>query len=123
MFRPRVHEKYFQIAIRDFSIPVDTPPISPIATTDASILMDRLHELRLAFWNDGIFDRHQHRSPAKVSCSLFYDNRHAPVVPWSQILGRIRKFCEEHEYHSSNCSNSGTHKRDSDACSLGHCAP
>jgi hypothetical protein len=69
------------------------------------------------------YDRHQHRSPVKVSCSLFYDNRHAPVVPWTQILGRIRRLCEEHEYHTPDCSNPGTHKSDSDACSLGHCAP
>jgi len=63
MFRPRIHEKYLQIAIRDFSISVDTPPISPIATPDASILMDRFHELRFAFWNDSIYSTATNTGP------------------------------------------------------------
>ena len=58
MLRPRIHEEYLQIAVRDFSITVDTPPISPIATPDAGVLMDCLHELRFAFSNDSVFDRH-----------------------------------------------------------------
>src|ERR1700730_17920454 len=123
MFCPRVHQKNLQVAIPNFCVTVDPPPVCAIAASYATILMDRRHELRLAFWNDRIFDRNQHRSAVKVGGSLFDDNRHAPVVPWTQIRGRLRKFCEEHEHQTPDCSNSGTNKSDSDACSLGYRAP
>src|SRR5579863_4560838 len=97
MLCPRIHQKYLQIAIRGFGIPENPPTVRTIATSYAAISMDHLHELRLAFCNDGVFDRNQHRSPVKVGCSLSDDNRHAPVVPWTQIHGRFRESCEKRE--------------------------
>src|SRR5208282_3180891 len=123
MLGPRIHEKCLQIAVRDCCVTKYSPPICAITTSRATVLMNRLHELCLAFWNDRVFDRNQHWSPVKVGCSLSDDNRHAPMVPWTQIRSRLRKFCEEHEHHAPNCANSGINKSDSDACSLSYRAP
>jgi len=57
MLRPGTHEEYFQIVIGNFGVAKDPPPICAIATSYATILMERGHELRLAFWNDRVFER------------------------------------------------------------------
>ena len=63
MFRPRIHHEYLQIAIRDFSIAEDPPTVRAIATSYASIFMDRFYELRFPPSNHSVFDRNQHRRP------------------------------------------------------------
>ena len=87
MFGPRMYQEYLYEAICCFSITEDAPPIRAIAAPDARILMDRLDELSFALWNHSIFDHHQNWTLLKVSSQLFDNDRHAPVVPWTQIGG------------------------------------
>jgi len=56
MLCPGIHQKYFQITIRDFNITEDRPPISAIATLHPTVFMHRIHKLCCPFWNDGVFD-------------------------------------------------------------------
>jgi hypothetical protein len=123
VFCPRIHEKYLQIAICNFGIAKDPPPICAIATSYATVLIDRRHEFHLTRWDNRVLDRHQHRSSLKVSCSLSDDNRHAPVVPWAEIRSRLRKPCEEHEDQTRDRSNARTNQGASDTCSLCYRAP
>lgn len=57
MFGPGIHQECFQIAIRDFRIKKDAPPIGAIATSHATVLMHRIHKFCRPFGNDGVFDR------------------------------------------------------------------
>ncbi len=77
----------------------------------------------LSFTNDSVFDRDQHRSPANIRATFSNDNWHSPVVPWTQISGRVGKLREEHQHHTPDCSHAGIHKRNPNACLLGYRAP
>src|ERR1700722_2253973 len=123
MFAPRIHQEYFQVTIRRCGITEDPPSIRSVATADAGIFMDCLHELRFPLWNNCVFDRNQHRSPVKVGPNLFDNNWRAPVAKWTQIGGRVGKLRKEREYDSSNCSNPSINKGNVDARSLGDGTP
>jgi hypothetical protein len=53
---PRVHQKYLQVTIRDFSVAEDCPPIRAIATPHPTIFLHCIHKFCCPFWNDGVFD-------------------------------------------------------------------
>src|SRR5271155_612808 len=118
-----MHQKYLQISIPVFPVTEDPPLIRSIATSYASILMDRLHELRFPFWHDSIFDCNQHRPILNVKFILADNNRHTPVVPWTQIRSRIWKPGEGHEDRSCDGSNPCGDKGNPDACALRYAAP
>src|SRR4029077_19532013 len=115
MFCPGIHLERLQILVRDLSIAEDSPPVSTIATSDASILIDHVHELCFLFSNDNTFDSNQDRSLIYIRSEFLNENRHAPVVPGAQICRRSRKWCEQDEYRTPECSNSGRDKSDSGA--------
>jgi hypothetical protein len=98
MLAPRIHQEYFQVAIRCCGIAEDPPSIRSISTADAGIFMDCLHELRFPLRNNSVFDRNQHRSPVKVGPNLFDDNWRAPVRPnltCSGVRGRFYSCTRE----------------------------
>ena len=108
VFGPRIHQKYFQIMVRDFGVVVHTPTERSIATPHALILIDSLQKLRFLFWCDHIFDRNQHRTLVKIGANVFDSDRHSPMVPRTQIGGRIRKSGENGESGSRDGSYPGT---------------
>ena len=118
MLRPGVHQEYLQITIRDFSIAEDCPPIRAIATPDPTIFMHRIHKFCRPFWDDGVFDGHQYRSLLNISPNFPDDDRHAPVVPGTQIRGRIGKLREKGNRCGGDCPYSSVDKRGSNARSL-----
>src|ERR1700733_15878437 len=61
MLGPRVHQKYLQITIRDFSIAEDCPAIRAIATPHPTIFMHCIHKFCCPFWNHGVFDGNEYR--------------------------------------------------------------
>ena len=106
MFCPRIDQERFQKTIRGFRITENPPAVGAVAPPDTGVFIDRLHELGFPFSNNLVFDRNHHRTLAKLSLNFFDNNWHAPVVPWAQIGRRIGKLCEEHEPHTTDCSNS-----------------
>src|SRR5271155_1623333 len=123
VFRPRVHQEYLQIAIPGFQVMKDPPLRSAIAAPDAFVPMDRFYKLCFPFWNNGVFDRDQQRSLAKVRALLTDNSGHVPVVPGAQVRSRIRKLGDKHKNSSCDCSNPGCDQSDSDARSLGDGSP
>ena len=103
--------------------PERSPPIGAITTSHATVLMHRFYKFCYPLRNDSAFDCNEYWSLREIGSNFLDDEGHAPVVPWTQIRGRLRKFCEEHEHHTPDCSKSGTDKSDSDACSLGYRVP
>src|SRR5277367_4488707 len=123
MFCPRTHQENLHIAITGFRVIEDSPLGSAIAAPYTFILMDRFDKFRFAFWNDVVFDRHQHRPLAKIRFIRVDHDRHTPVVPWSKVESGIGKFGEKNHPCTRDGSQAGTNKSSSDAGSLGEGAP
>jgi hypothetical protein len=88
--------------------PERSPPIGAITTSHATVLMHRFYKFCYPLRNDRAFDCNEYWSLREIGSNFLDDEGHAPVVPWTQIRGRRRKFCEEHEHHTPDCSKSGT---------------
>src|ERR1022692_174872 len=117
MFCPGIHQEYFQIAICNFSITKDPPPIGAIATSHATVFTHRFHKFCSRFRNDSVLDCDEYRSLRKIS-SNFLDGGHAPVVPRTQISSRIRKFREKCDRYRRDSPDSSIDQRRSNRCSL-----
>ena len=115
MLRPRVHQKYLQITIGDFSVAEDCPPIRAIATPYPAIFMHRIHKFCCPFWTDGVFDGNQYRSILNITPNFPDDDRHAPVVPGTQIRRRIGKLREKGNCCAGDCPQSSVDECGSDA--------
>ena len=115
MLRPRVHQEYFQITIRDFSIAEDCPLIRAIATPRPAIFMHCIHKFCCPFWNDGVFDGNQYPPLLNISPNFPDHDGHAPVVPGTQICGRIGKVREKGNCCGGDGSHSSVDERGSNA--------
>ena len=57
----------------------------------------------------------QHRSLLNISTNFLDNDRHAPVVPGTQIRGRIGKLREKSNCCGGDCPDPGVDKRGSNA--------
>src|SRR5580704_16237029 len=114
MFRPRMHQKYLDVAIRRLGVTVHSPPVCSIAKSYAAIFMDRFHELCHLFVHDNVFNRDQHRSPLQLRPNLLHNHRHPPVVPRAQVRGRIRKPRHQRQPCCTDCPDPRINKCSAD---------
>src|SRR5580658_3091641 len=110
MFCPGMHQEYLQIALRNFGVTEESPSISTVAASYPAVSMYALNELRHPFCNDRVFHRNHYGALAKVRLCLVDNHRHAPVVPRSQIGGRVGKLREKGEDSGCERSNPGGHE-------------
>src|SRR5271156_2027430 len=99
-----------QIALRDFGVTEESPTISTVAASYPLVSMYTLNELRFPFCNDRVFHRNQHGTLAKVRFTLVDNHRHAPVVPRSQIGGRVGKLREKRKDSGREGPDPGGHE-------------
>src|ERR1700722_19010584 len=118
VFGPGIHQEYFQIVVGDFSISEDPPPIGAIATPHAAVFMHRFQKFCYPFRYHSIVDRDEHRPLCKICSNFLDDHGHTPVVPGTQIRGRIRKFREKRDHYRRDGSDPSIDKRDANTSSL-----
>src|SRR5271166_5503771 len=114
MLCPGVHQKYLQTTILDFSIAEDCPLIRAIATPNPTIFVHRTDKFCCPFWNDGVFDGNQYRPLLNIGPNFPDHDGHAPVVPGTQICGRIGKSREKGNCCGGDGPYSSINKRGSD---------
>src|ERR1700724_2195224 len=118
MFCPGIHQEYFQIAIRNFTIPKDPPPIGAITTSHATVLMHCFYKFCCLLRNDSVFDCNENWSLLEIGSNFLDNDGHAPVVPRTQIGRRIGEFREKRDRYIRDSSDSSVDQRRSNRCSL-----
>jgi len=111
MFCPGIHQEYFLIAIHNFSIAKDPPPIGAITTSHVTVSMHRFYKFCCPLRIDNAFDCNEYWSLREIGSNFLEDEGHAPVVPRTQIGRRIGDFREKREHCIRDSSDSSVDQR------------